>query len=103
MSIERIDWKISIDNPRLPFLKPLAFECLTCREIFFEVGIDEEDLIEKKKISHYAKNIESFRIQPTELLGPTPCGHVLGERHKERLGPFDIKKLKKMKQLGRLP
>lgn len=102
--------KISWENPKLPFLEPLAWECLTCNHVFIEVGIDEDTLYEMKNKAinwgknnkgkeiieyPYAKLIKKYDVKPTQCVGPTPCGHFLAERHKLRLGPFNLNRLKR--------
>jgi len=91
---KEISWK----NPRLEYLRPISFECLTCGKLFFEVGFDDYDLHEKSKNPHHLNKIRVFEIKPTEFVGPTPCGHFLAERYKGRLGPFDSRKLDKLKE-----
>ena len=91
MPVEKISW----ENPKLPFLTPISWQCLTCGNVYIEVGIDHEFFHEKIKEPFWKKYAEYYGIKPTELLGPTPCRHFLAERYKERVWPFDSNKLRK--------
>jgi len=69
----RVPPYIIMDNPAFALAEPLAFECLTCGNLFFEVGFDEYTLKETAEKSSYYRNvITEMGVKHTPHAGPTP-------------------------------